>query len=249
MSGPGWPDHQAQPDAPLWPAPLAAPPAWLGPAQYTPGQYVPGPYVPPRWAPGYGWSPGRPGPGLEAPWLGPPYKGARYGLPPAGLGSLANPWARLGARLLDGLILSPVGFICLAPVLIYVAANINKFPPPDQSNNTAAFPTGFVVGIYSLFFLCFLLEITVFVVWEAVATRTWGRTPGKAILHIRAVKLAENQVRSERMSKRTCWGRAAVYFGFSLVSVLGILDQIWCLWDEERQCLHDKVASTLVVND
>jgi uncharacterized RDD family membrane protein YckC len=51
------------------------------------------------------------------------------------------------------------------------------------------------------------------------------------------------------MSKGTCWGRAAAYFGFNLVSVLGLLDVIWCLWDEERQCLHDKVASTLVVND
>jgi hypothetical protein len=28
-----------------------------------------------------------------------------------------------------------------------------------------------------------------------------------------------------------------------------LLDVLWCLWDEERQCLHDKVASTVVVNE
>jgi uncharacterized RDD family membrane protein YckC len=249
MSGASWPDHQGEPDARSWPASPALPPTWQGPAQYAPGQYVPGPYVPLEGAPGYGWSPGQPGPGPATPWWGPPYNGARYGLPPSGPGSLANPWARLGARILDGLILSPVVFICLTPLFIYVAANINKFPPPDQSNNTAAFPTGFIVGLYSLFFLCFLLEITVSVVWEAVATRTWGRTPGKAILHIRPIKVTANQVRFERMSKGTCWGRAAAYFGFNLVSVLGLLDVLWCLWDQERQCLHDKVASTVVVND
>jgi RDD family len=86
-------------------------------------------------------------------------------------------------------------------------------------------------------------------VWEAVATRTWGRTPRKAILHIRPVKVAENQVRFGRMSKGTCWVRAAAYFGFSLVPGVGLLDEIWCLWDAERECLHDKAASTLVVND
>jgi uncharacterized RDD family membrane protein YckC len=68
-------------------------------------------------------------------------------------------------------------------------------------------------------------------------------------LHIRPVKVAANQVRFERMSKGTCWGRAAAYFGFNLVSVVGLLDVIWCLWDGERQCLHDKVVSTVVVND
>jgi uncharacterized RDD family membrane protein YckC len=164
-------------------------------------------------------------------------------------GSLAKPWARLGARLLDGLIVSPLGLVCLLPVFIYVVANINEFPPPDQANNNAAFPTGFIIGFYAVGFICIILEMAVIVLWESVATRIWGRTPGKAILHLRPVKVAGAQVRFERMSKGTCWVRAAAYFGFNLVSVLGILDVLWCLWDGERQCLHDKVASTVVVND
>jgi uncharacterized RDD family membrane protein YckC len=248
MSGASWPEPQGEPVPPSWP-PAPAPPTWLGPPHYIPGQYIPGPYVPLQAPPGYGWGPGAPGPGVGAPWWGPPYKGSRYGLPPTGPGSRASPWARLGARLLDGLILLPVALVCEVPIFIYIFANINKFPPPDQTNNNATFPTGFVVGLYGLFFVCFLLEISVAVVWEAVATRIWGRTPGKMILRIRPVKVAANQVRFERISKGTCWGRAGAYFGFNLVSVLGLLDVLWCLWDGECQCLHDKVASTVVVND
>lgn len=35
----------------------------------------------------------------------------------------------------------------------------------------------------------------------------------------------------------------------SIVPWLGFLDPLWCLWDENRQCLHDKAADTIVVND
>jgi uncharacterized RDD family membrane protein YckC len=34
-----------------------------------------------------------------------------------------------------------------------------------------------------------------------------------------------------------------------LISWLGIINSLWCLWDPDRQCLHDKVADTIVVND
>jgi uncharacterized RDD family membrane protein YckC len=30
---------------------------------------------------------------------------------------------------------------------------------------------------------------------------------------------------------------------------LGALDPLWCLWDDKRQCLHDKAAGTIVIND
>src|ERR1700728_2068787 len=30
---------------------------------------------------------------------------------------------------------------------------------------------------------------------------------------------------------------------------IGLVDPLWCLWDENRQCLHDKVSDTIVIND
>jgi uncharacterized RDD family membrane protein YckC len=33
-----------------------------------------------------------------------------------------------------------------------------------------------------------------------------------------------------------------------LGGVFGLVDALWCLWDSNRQCIHDKPANTVVVN-
>ena len=30
---------------------------------------------------------------------------------------------------------------------------------------------------------------------------------------------------------------------------IGLLDPLWCLWDDKRQCLHDKAVDSIVIND
>jgi hypothetical protein len=30
---------------------------------------------------------------------------------------------------------------------------------------------------------------------------------------------------------------------------IGLLDPLWCLWDANQQCLHDKVVDSVVIND
>jgi uncharacterized RDD family membrane protein YckC len=49
------------------------------------------------------------------------------------------------------------------------------------------------------------------------------------------------------------WGRAfaraAIFWLAGFLGWIGLLDPLWCLWDGERQCLHDKVADSIVVND
>jgi uncharacterized RDD family membrane protein YckC len=45
------------------------------------------------------------------------------------------------------------------------------------------------------------------------------------------------------------FGRAGAYMLASWLSWLGLVDFLWCLWDADGQCLHDKVAGTLVVRD
>ena len=41
--------------------------------------------------------------------------------------------------------------------------------------------------------------------------------------------------------------RTVCYFGFSLFSVLNLLDVLWPLWDDKKQALHDKIVATNVV--
>ncbi len=33
------------------------------------------------------------------------------------------------------------------------------------------------------------------------------------------------------------------------VGMIGLIDPLWCLWDGDRQCLHDKEVSMIVVQD
>jgi uncharacterized RDD family membrane protein YckC len=51
------------------------------------------------------------------------------------------------------------------------------------------------------------------------------------------------------LSTGRAFGRAGAYYGAAIVQVLQLLDVLWCLWDDEVQCLHDKICDTLVVSD
>jgi uncharacterized RDD family membrane protein YckC len=45
------------------------------------------------------------------------------------------------------------------------------------------------------------------------------------------------------------FARAILYAASGLLSYFGAVNYLWCLWDPNRQCLHDKVVGTIVVND
>jgi hypothetical protein len=84
----------------------------------------------------------------------------------------------------------------------------------------------------------------VMVAYETIATARYGRTLGKAWLHIRPLRTD-----ATKLSWGRSFGRVAIYWLAGLFSGLGILDVLWCLWDENRQCIHDKAVDTIVVND
>jgi uncharacterized RDD family membrane protein YckC len=157
---------------------------------------------------------------------------------------LANPWRRLGARLLDGLVLLPVfavlggvGVAIVAPHAGVMFPNSNNYP-----NNQA--PTPGIIWIWLTVVAAAFLTGVALVIYEGVATARYGRTLGKAWLHIRPVRVDATPIG---------WGRSfariALYWVSGFLSYLGLLDPLWCLWDANRQCLHDKVVDTIVIND
>ncbi|HXQ76459.1 MAG TPA: RDD family protein [Acidimicrobiales bacterium] len=77
-----------------------------------------------------------------------------------------------------------------------------------------------------------------------MATARYGRTLGKMWLHIRPVRVGGGPVGWGR-----AFGRVGIHWLSALFGWLGLIDPLWCLWDANRQCLHDKVADTIVVND
>jgi uncharacterized RDD family membrane protein YckC len=84
----------------------------------------------------------------------------------------------------------------------------------------------------------------VMIAYETVATARYGRTLGKAWLHIRPVR-----VRGEQLGWGRSLGRAALVWLAAGLNWLGLLDYLWCLWDGIQQCVHDKIVDSIVVND
>ena len=176
-------------------------------------------------------------------WGRPPWKGAQLGRPAQGPGALADPARRLGARLLDWLVLLPVVAALVALAVVLVAPHAGPMFPTAPDGRVPTRTPGFVwVELAVLGAL--VASGAVMIAYETVATARYGRTLGKAWLHIRPLRTdgaAPGWGRS--------FGRAALQGVAGIFSWIGLLDPLWCLWDDSRQCLHDKVAGTIVVND
>lgn len=95
--------------------------------------------------------------------------------------------------------------------------------------------------------LAFLLPgVAVFLVWlyfTIVYVRRNGQTIGKKLLRIKVVR-ADG---SPASLGRIFWLRNFVNGFLSLIPLYGIIDSLF-IFSESRQCLHDKIADTIVVN-
>ncbi|MEO6712492.1 MAG: RDD family protein, partial [Mycobacteriales bacterium] len=182
--------------------------------------------------PGYGQPP--PGYG-QAPSYGQPpagsYKGSQLGLPHTGPNSLASQWARLGARLLDGLILF------VPAIIVYMSMGrdaLDALEPSEMNllSGGLLLPTLVWLAITAAYEIYFLVNS--------------GATPGKKAVGIRVAKIADG-TNPDPQSAAMRWAIASLPGLLPVVSLFGIVNVAWCLWDNNRQCLHDKPAKTVVV--
>ncbi len=118
------------------------------------------------------------------------------------------------------------------------------FPVPNTADPNARLPTPGIVWIYLAVMVGFVGAALLAVTYEAVAPARYGRTLGKKWLHIRPLRTDGSPLR---------WGRTvarvAIYWLSTVFGTPGLINPLWCLWDGNHQCLHDKVADTIVVND
>jgi uncharacterized RDD family membrane protein YckC len=101
----------------------------------------------------------------------------------------------------------------------------------------AAISHGLALLLILLWFVAMLLGY-----WVYFEGSESGQTPGKRVVGIR-VRTTSN----ERISYGQAFGRNLVARVISLFPIIGLIDVLWPLWDSEKQCLHDKAASTIVV--
>lgn len=225
--GPAYPASAGSQAGPGEPPP---PPGGGYPGGDYPGGGYPGGGYPP---PGYG----PPGGGYPPPGYGPPgggYPGGGYpgggdggypgwgpgtGGPNSGYGQLAGWWSRVGATIIDGIILG-------IPSLILILATSGSL------GARAGVEVIIVVG-EAIYFTLMLSQ--------------QGRTVGNMAVSTRVVDARTGGPLSTgkafgRWASEMLFG--VLSFAFFIPT---LLDYLWPLWDKQNQTLHDKMAGTVVI--
>ncbi|MFE6779390.1 RDD family protein [Streptomyces sp. NPDC057702] len=195
-----------------------------GPYNGSPGGGSPygGPYGGP-----YGDQPGGVPPYGSDPYGGDPYGGdpdPLAGMPP--LGGLGR---RLVARIVDGLIVA-------IPVSVIMLLSLGGYDPTDPDDTGKSSATQIVFAL-------------VYFVYEGLMLTSRGQTIGKKLMKLRVAMLDNGA----NPTGQPGWYRAGTYALPQIVPCCGfvfwLVNILWCTWDRPyRQCLHDKVAKTVVVS-
>jgi len=176
------------------------------------------------------------------------WKGEKLGLPEHGPGALAAPSRRLGAQALDLLLLLPLTGTSFVVTLALVLPHVGPLFPNFGSSSTTGFTIpGFVKVEFTVLALV-VVDLVLMAIYQTVTTATMGRSFGKRWCRIRPVRTT-----LEPLNWWQSFARASIYALSWVLNCIGfwvgLLDPLWCLWDAERQCLHDKAVDSLVIND
>ncbi|MEW9520558.1 RDD family protein [Streptomyces tubercidicus] len=228
------------------------------------GPYGQQPPVPPQQGqPGYGYpqqAPPQQPYGYPQQQAVPPQQGygypqqgaAPYGQPMPGMPTGYASWgARLGAFLLDGLIIAAVPIILYIIAGVMTASSISSASPDYSScpsgdytciqnaaNDSASSSTP--AGAIIMIALAWLIMVggTFFLIAKEGSS---GQTPGKKALGVKVIK--------ETTGQPLGFGMTFVrYLCRYLNGLLCGIGWLWPLWDDKSQTFADKLAGTVVVS-
>jgi uncharacterized RDD family membrane protein YckC len=183
--------------------------------------------------PQYGQPPlGQPGSGqFGQPGFG-QYGAPAYGAPVPALPPFASWGARVGAYLVDALVVA-VPFI-IAAVLLAATTSTSTDPTTGFTTSSAS-GAGVFVGV-----VLYLVGIGVAIWNQIIRQGKTGQTIGKGVLGIRLVGAATGQPIGAGLT----FVRQIAHIVDGIPCYLGYL---WPLWDAKRQTFADKIMSTYVV--
>ena len=170
--------------------------------------------------------------------LGPP----GYAAPPVASGryALAGWWSRVGAAIIDGLIIGVGALLILA--LFGAVFSVGFFASDDAG--VASLIVGLLLGSLSVAIVSLLYA-------PLMMARTNGKTLGRMALGIRVVR-ANGKPMTFGFAMLREVAVKALLFGIlaSITAGLASLaDVLWPLWDDENRALHDFIVDTRVVRD
>jgi len=128
-------------------------------------------------------------------------------------------WIRLGAYILDGIILNIISFILgfiLGFGLAFSSASLDAI-------SAMSYVFGIILG---------LVYYVGFWTW-------WGQTPGKMAVRIKIVRTNGAPI--------GVGGSIVRYIGYFVSSIILLIGFLWIAFDRRKQGIHDKIADTYVV--
>lgn len=139
-------------------------------------------------------------------------------------GEIAGRGKRFLAALLDGIILNVIAAAVAVPIL-----GTTGF---SGSLGTRLAANGITAVLSALYF--------------GLQHGKWGQSIGKRALGIRVVRAADNGP----IDMGTAFGRVLFTYVISAITVglFSLIDALWIFGNDRKQCLHDKVVKTVVVN-
>ena len=129
-------------------------------------------------------------------------------------------WSRVGALVIDNVLV-------LIPAVVFFAL---VFVPNEAVALFAAIAAFFFWLVFPFIYFTY-------------CHGKWGQTVGKRALRIRVRRESQDAL----LSYGAAFGRYAMVFVFAIFTIPLLLDYLFPLWDRQRQSLHDKVASSIVV--
>ncbi|MEV4131196.1 RDD family protein [Dactylosporangium sp. NPDC049742] len=182
---------------------------------------------------------------------------AYYGPPPVPVAPTGQPLAgfgaRLGAYLIDAIVFVVLSMIVMIPAVIaivgWIGSQADKFQTDPVTGELVDSPdpglfVGPIILIYvGIFVVMFGLSYVYYV--ELFPSRR-GVTLGKRALGLTLIRLDDPSAPITRGVAAKRWLMQYVVAMF--VPFFSWIDGLWQLWDKPfQQCLHDKVAETVVV--
>jgi uncharacterized RDD family membrane protein YckC len=139
-------------------------------------------------------------------------------------------WIRVGAKLIDGLILG-VPFM----VIVFAVMGASAFSPSDARDRYSA-PS--VLGPFLMLFLQFGM-IAVQIGYQTFFLGKYGATPGKMVCRLKVIAADGSRISYGRAA-----GRA---FGEMLSGLTCYIGYIMVGFDAQKRALHDHICNTRVV--
>jgi uncharacterized RDD family membrane protein YckC len=174
------------------------------------------------------------------PGAGGPPAAAFASTPVAGRFVLSGWWRRVGAAVVDGLIVGIGGFALV--VAITAPFSVGFFAGDDF---------GFVALVVGLLLAVICVSIVALLYAPALMARTNGKTFGRMATGIRVVRAGGEPMTFGFAMLREVAVKALLFgIASSLTAGLASLaDVLWPLWDEENRALHDFIVNTRVIRD